>query len=68
MTVTTLTDLLRRPTLAQTVAAELAQAEREKLQAETAREFAESIVRYNELRIRRLKAYLNEITTHKNTN
>lgn len=60
--------LLRRPTLGQTVAAELAEAERGKLEAETAREYADSVVKYNDLRIRRLKAYLNETAAHKNTN
>ena len=65
---TSLLALLRRPTLGQAVATELAQAEREKLEAETAREFADSVVKYNDLRIRRLKAYLNETTTNKNTN
>lgn len=63
-----LLSILRRPSLGQVVADELAQAEHEKLRAETAREFADSVVKYNDLRIRRLKAYINESATNKNTN
>lgn len=48
----------RKPSLLQTATNELAEAEHERLLAQTAVEFAQSVVSYNDARIKRLKAYI----------
>ena len=50
----------KKPTPMEMIAAELADAHLEKLQAETAVEYAQSIVDYNVTRITRLNARLEE--------
>jgi len=50
------TNYWRTPTPLEMIAAELAEAHREQLQAETAVEYAQSIVNYNKARILRLNA------------
>jgi hypothetical protein len=50
--------LFRKPSLLQTATNELADAERERLLAQTAVEFYQSTVAYNDARIKRLKAYI----------
>ena len=52
--------MLKMPTPLEVAAIELAGAELELLQAETAVEFASSAVSFNKNRIKRLKAFLNE--------
>lgn len=54
---------LREPTPLEMVSRELAQAHLEKLEAETAVDYAQSIVDYNNVRISRLNAHLR---TYKN--
>ena len=49
---------LRRITPAEVAARELAEAELSMLQAQTAREYAESVMSYNQARITRLRKYL----------
>jgi len=49
---------LRDPTPLEVVSKELAEAQLEMLQAETAVDYAESIVMYNKVRIERLNEYL----------
>lgn len=49
---------LRDPTPLEVVSKELAEAQLEMLQAETAVDYAESIVMYNKVRIERLNDYL----------
>jgi hypothetical protein len=51
-------DKLRDPTPLEVVSKELAEAQLEMLQAETAVDYAESIVMYNKVRIERLNEYL----------
>lgn len=51
-------DKLRDPTPLEVVSKELAEAQLEMLQAETAVDYAESIVMYNKVRIERLNDYL----------
>ena len=48
----------RRITPAEVAARELAEAELSMLQAQTAREYAESVMSYNQARITRLRKYL----------
>ena len=50
----------KKPTPLEMIAAELSDAHREKLNAETAVEYAQSIVDYNTTRISRLNARLEE--------
>ena len=50
----------KKPTPLEVIAAELADAHLEKLDAETAVEYAQSIVNYNTIRIARLNARLEE--------
>ena len=50
----------RTPTPLEVIAKELAVAHLEKLQAETAVDYAVSIVRYNDARIKRLEQHLNQ--------
>ena len=50
----------RTPTPLEMIAKELATAHLEKLQAETAVDYAVSIVRYNDARIKRLEQHLNQ--------
>jgi len=54
---------LREPTPLEVISRELAQAHLEKLEAETAVDYAQSIVDYNNVRIARLNAHLK---TYKN--
>jgi hypothetical protein len=53
-----LKSLFARPTPLEMIAAELAVAHLAKLEAETAVDFARSVVAYNDARIKRLQAYL----------
>ena len=50
--------VFRRITPAEVAARELAEAELSMLQAQTAREYAESVMSYNQARITRLRKYL----------
>jgi hypothetical protein len=50
----------KKPTPLELIATELAEAHTEKLSAETAVEYAQSIVNYNTIRIARLNARLEE--------
>ena len=59
----TVKERLREPTPLEMVSRELAQAHMEKLEAETAVDYAQSIVDYNDVRIARLNAHLR---TYKN--
>jgi hypothetical protein len=52
----------RRPTPLEVIAAELAVAQLSKLEAETAVDYAVSVVRYNDTRIKRLEQH---ISNHK---
>lgn len=52
--------LFRRATPKEVAARELAEAELAKMQAQTAAEFAQSVVSYNDARIKRLKKVLAE--------
>ena len=52
--------LCRRPTPAEVAAREMALAELDKLSAQTAVEYAQSVVAYNDARIRRLRKFLAE--------
>jgi len=51
----------RQPTPLEVITRELATAKLEKLEAETAVEYAQSIVDYNSTRIARLEKYLSEL-------
>lgn len=51
---------LRTPSPRELATVELVEAEREKLKAETAREYATALVGYHAARIQRLKDYLSE--------
>lgn len=53
-------DIFRTPTALEIAARELAQAERQVLEAETGREFATAMVEYNKERIYRLRKYIKE--------
>lgn len=55
-------DVLRAKTIREVIAYELHQAHLRKLEAETAAEYADAAIRYNEKRIARLKARLTEHT------
>ena len=55
---TAIASLFRTKTPLETAAAELVQAELHKLEAETAREYAASLVEYNTARIKRLRKYI----------
>ena len=55
-------DVLRAKTIREVIAYELHQAHLRKLEAETAAEYADAAIRYNEKRIIRLKARLTEHT------
>lgn len=50
--------LLRRVTPAEIVAKELAEAELQLLSAQTHQEYAQSLIYYNEARVKRLRAFL----------
>lgn len=54
--------LLKRPTSLQIIASELAEAEMSLLRAETGVEYALSMVTYNKARVKRLKAYVSELS------
>jgi hypothetical protein len=51
---------LRQPTPLEMVTKELAMANLAKLEAETAADYAKSVVAYNDARIKRLEAHLKE--------
>ena len=53
--------IMRQLTPLEVAAAELAEAELRLLEAESAVEYAQSVVAYNEARIRRLRKLLNEM-------
>lgn len=53
----------KKPTPLEVIAAELAEAHLAKLEAETAVEYAQSIVNYNMTRIKRLNARMDEYKT-----
>ena len=53
-------DILRAKTIAEVIHAELQDAHLRKLEAETAAEYANSAMQYNEERIKRLEARLKE--------
>ena len=55
-------DLLRQKTIRELIAKELKEAHMRKLEAESATEYARSIVIYNEQRIKRLQERLTEHT------
>lgn len=59
--VNTIKKQLRSLTPSEIAMAELIEAELAKLEAESAREYAEAHVRYNTVRIARLRAYLSEV-------
>lgn len=52
--------IFRTPSALEIAARELAQAERQLLEAETGREFATAMVEYNKERIYRLRKYIKE--------
>jgi hypothetical protein len=56
-------DILRAKTIAEVIHAELQDAYLRKLEAETAAEYANAAIQYNEERIKRLEARLTEHTT-----
>ncbi len=53
--------IFRKQSLAQVVLNELEDAKRSKLEAESGKEYAESLVAYNDARIKRLTARLDEL-------
>ena len=53
-------NLFRQPTALEVVTKELAMANLAKLEAETAADYAKSVVAYNDARIKRLEAHLKE--------
>lgn len=55
---TTFKSLFRKRTLLEIASAELGEAELQKLNAQTAQEYAESVVVYNTNRIKRLKTFI----------
>lgn len=57
--------LFGRMSLLQLASAELADAERSKMAAHSAQEYATSIIAYETARIKRLKAQINELTKAK---
>jgi FixJ family two-component response regulator len=57
----TFVDLFRKPSVEQLILQELQDATRAKLEAETAREYADSLVTYNNARITRLTGRLKEV-------
>ena len=56
-------NLFARPTPLELATVELIEAERAKLEAETGREYADALVKYNTARILRLRKYINGETT-----
>jgi hypothetical protein len=56
-------NLFARPTPLELATVELIEAERAKLEAETGREYADALVKYNTARIARLRKYINGETT-----
>lgn len=58
--ITFIKNYFRRPTPLEMVAAELAAAHLAKLEAETAVDYAVSVVRYNDTRIKRLEQHINQ--------
>ena len=58
----------RVPTPLEMIAAELAEAHREQLQAETAVEYAQSIVNYNKARILRLNSRMDSFKSEEKSN
>lgn len=53
--------LFRTPTPLELAARELAEAERQLLQAHSAREYADAMVQYNQERIHRLRNFIKEL-------
>jgi hypothetical protein len=60
-------DILRAKTIAEVIHAELQDAHLRKLEAETAAEYANAAIQYNQERIKRLEARLTEHTQEKNS-
>ena len=58
--------LFTRPTPVEVASRELADAELERLKAQTAKEYAASVVAYNDERIKRLRKFINEMTKESN--
>ena len=58
--ITLIKNYFRRPTPLEMVAAELSTAHLAKLEAETAVDYAVSVVRYNDTRIKRLEQHINQ--------
>lgn len=56
-----LKEIIRKPTPLMLAARELDDARRELLMAQTHRDYADSSVRYNEMRIQRLEKIINEM-------
>ena len=56
-------DILRSKTISEVIYAELQDAHLRKLEAETAAEYANAAIQYNEKRIKRLETRLTEHTT-----
>ena len=61
-TVKYIKDVLRSKTIHEIIASELHEAHLRKLEAETAAEYAQAAIQYNEQRIKRLEARLTEHT------
>jgi len=59
--IATIKKLLQTPTLIELVVKELVEAHRSKLEAESAQDYARSVVQYNIDRIERLTSTLNEL-------
>jgi hypothetical protein len=55
--------IFQKPSIGEALAAELDEAQRQLLEAETGKEYAESIVRYNIARIARLRNRIEEHAT-----
>jgi hypothetical protein len=62
-TITYIKDILRSKTISEVIYAELQDAHLRKLEAETAAEYANAAIQYNEKRIKRLETRLTEHTT-----
>ena len=62
--ITFIKNYLRKPTPLEMVARELAVAHLCKLEAETAVDYAVSVVRYNDTRIKRLEQHINQEKKH----
>ena len=56
----------RVPSVPELIAREMAEAQRAKLEAESARDYAVAIVKYNDMRIARLQTYATSTPTNEN--